>query len=161
MDVRTLIPGIVGAFVGVVGWLLVGLYIQHQQFMRQARNAARAVYFELELNRLNVQVAVDYSTYVPLARSMFDRLLPELATWLHDVDLQTVVTAYMGHIGYEQARSDPGLPETARRGMLAGILAEQEQALQLLRRRLFSPEQVRRLEKAKVSAGEATTSSNG
>jgi len=50
------LPGIIGAAVGVVGWLLVGVYMQRRQFARQAMNAGRAVYFELLINRMNVVV---------------------------------------------------------------------------------------------------------
>ena len=57
MELRDLLPGIIGSFVGVTGWLLVGLYIQRRQFMRQARNAAKAVYFELDVNRSAIEVA--------------------------------------------------------------------------------------------------------
>ena len=45
MDLRDFLPGVIGSFVGVMGWLVVGIYIQRRQFMRQARNAAKAVYF--------------------------------------------------------------------------------------------------------------------
>jgi len=86
-----LIPGIVGAFAGVFGWLFVGLYIQRRQFVRQAKNAARAVFFEIEMNRLNVQVGRKYGSYTPLSRTSFDRLLPELATWLRPEELHTIV----------------------------------------------------------------------
>jgi uncharacterized protein YneF (UPF0154 family) len=47
-NISLLLPGIVGAFVGVIGWLFVGMYIQRRQFMRQAKNGARAVYFEID-----------------------------------------------------------------------------------------------------------------
>jgi len=57
MNLQALIPGIIGAIVGVVGWLAVGLFIQRRQFVRQARNAARAVYFEVDVNRLSVDLA--------------------------------------------------------------------------------------------------------
>ena len=43
MTIEQLLPVIVGAFVGAIGWLIVGLFIQRQQFARQAKNAARAV----------------------------------------------------------------------------------------------------------------------
>ena len=48
MEWQAIIPAIIGSFVGVMGWLVVGIYIQRRQFMRQARNAAKAVYFELD-----------------------------------------------------------------------------------------------------------------
>ncbi len=95
MDFEKLIPGIIGAFVGVVGWLLVGLYIQRRQFVRQARNAARAVYFELDVNRLGVEVARDFGSFTLLNRSSFERLLPELAMLLPPGELRTIVAAYM------------------------------------------------------------------
>jgi hypothetical protein len=141
-----LIPGIVGAFVGAFGWLFVGLYIQRRQFIRQAKNAARAVYFEIEMNRLNVQVGRKYGSYTPLSRTSFDRLLPELATWLCPEELHTIVTAYVGHAGYAQASSDSQLPPELRRQALSGILDSQEKALQLLRGRVFSQGQAHWLE---------------
>ena len=88
-----LLPGIVGACVGALGWLFVGLYIQRRQFIRQAKNGARAVYFEIDMNRVRVDVAREFGSYTPLSRSSFERLLPELATWLGPAQLQTIVTA--------------------------------------------------------------------
>lgn len=41
MEFETLVPGIVGAFVGVIGWLVVGILIQRRQFLSQARSARR------------------------------------------------------------------------------------------------------------------------
>ena len=64
MEWRDLLPGVIGSFVGVMGWLLVGLYIQRRQFMRQARNAAKAVYFELDVNRMAIAVAQDHGVRV-------------------------------------------------------------------------------------------------
>ena len=61
-DPALVVPGIVGALVGALGWLSVGLYIQRKQFIRQAKNAARAVYFEIDLNRLSVQVAKEFGS---------------------------------------------------------------------------------------------------
>src|SRR5438094_4276314 len=110
MDVDRFLPGVIGAFVGVIGWLLVGVYIQRRQFLRQARNAARAVYFELDVNRMNVEVARDYGSFTALNRSSFDRLLPELATVLAPADLRRPAPASMAHAGYQQAASDPELP---------------------------------------------------
>ena len=88
MTIEQLLPVIVGAFVGAIGWLIVGLFIQRQQFARQAKNAARAVYFELDSNTANVQFAVDLGAFTPLARSSYERVLPELATWLPPEDLR-------------------------------------------------------------------------
>lgn len=67
------------------------------QFRRVARNATRAVYIELEGNRLSISMARDYGSYLALSRSSFDRLLPELSTWLCALDLRIVAAAYMGH----------------------------------------------------------------
>ncbi len=88
MDLELLLPGIIGAFVGVIGWLGVGIYIQRRQFGRQARNAGRAVYFELDVNRVAIEVALAHGSFTPLARSAFDRLLPELAMLLSADDLR-------------------------------------------------------------------------
>src|SRR5207237_9976381 len=110
MDVDRFLPGVIGAFVGVIGWLLVGVYIQRRQFVRQARNAARAVYFEVDVNRMNVEVARDYGSFTPLSRSSFDRLLPELAKVMTPTELRTFVSSFMGHAGSRQPSSAPALP---------------------------------------------------
>jgi hypothetical protein len=149
-NISLLLPGIVGAFVGVIGWLFVGVYIQRRQFMRQAKNGARAVYFEIEMNHVNVQVARQYSSYAPLSRTSFERLLPELATWLRPDQLRTIVTAYMGHAGYDQARSDTEFPSELRQQALMGILDSQERALDLLRGQAFTPKQARLLEQSRI-----------
>ena len=122
MEWRDLLPGIIGSFVGVMGWLLVGLYIQRRQFMRQARNAAKAVYFELDVNLATISVARDHALFADLDRSSFERLLPELATLLPAADLRTVVDAYMTHAGYRQLASRDDLPSEVRRGALGAFV---------------------------------------
>jgi len=139
------LPGIIGAAVGVVGWLLVGVYMQRRQFARQAMNAGRAVYFELLINRMNVVVARDLGSFLPLSRSSFDRLLPELATWLPAGPLQTVVGAYMGHAGYESAGSQHDAPADMRRKALEAIETAHRMALDALRPRLFSAREIEAL----------------
>lgn len=143
MDLRDLLPGIIGSFVGVMGWLLVGLYIQRRQFMRQARNAAKAVYFELDVNLAAVSVARDHGLFSDLDRSSFERLLPELATLLSAADLRTVVDAYMTHAGYRQLSASEGLPADVRRAALAKFLEAHERALATLRSSAFSAAEAR------------------
>ena len=155
MDVDRFLPGVIGAFVGVIGWLLVGVYIQRRQFLRQARNAARAVYFELDVNRMNLEVARDYGSFTPLNRSSFDRLLPELATVLAPADLRRLVSAYMAHAGYQQAASDPELPAPVRRESLDAILAAHRDALGVLRRTAFTPGEARALLEPLTPTGSA------
>ena len=138
MELKDLLPGIIGSFVGVMGWLLVGLYIQRRQFMRQSRNAAKAVYFELDVNRMAIAVALDHGSFTPLNRSSFERLLPELATLLSAVDLKSVVGAYMAHAGYEQLSAAADLPAQVRRGALTEIANLHEAALATLASRAFS-----------------------
>jgi hypothetical protein len=139
VDLDRLIPGVIGAFVGVVGWLFVGMYIQRRQFGRQARNAARAVYFELDVNRVGVLVARDTGSFTPLDRSSFDRLLPELATLIPPKELKVIVSAYMAHAGYRQASlAGEGLPREVRAHALNGILEVHERALDALRSHAFS-----------------------
>jgi hypothetical protein len=154
MDIEHLAPGIIGAFVGVIGWLLVGLFIQRRQFVRQARNAARAVYFELDVNRMNVEVARDYGSFTPLNRSSFERLLPELATLIGPAELRTIVSAYIAHAGYQQASTDSELPPEVRREALAAILAAHDDALAVLRRCAFNRDELRGLgaDSAKATA---------
>lgn len=138
MELRDLLPGIIGSFVGVMGWLLVGLFIQRRQFMRQARNAAKAVYFELDVNLATITVARDHGLFADLDRSSFERLLPELATVLPAVDLKLVVDAYMTHAGYRQLASRDALPAGVRRAALIAFAAAHERALHTLRTRAFT-----------------------
>jgi hypothetical protein len=139
MRIEQLVPGIIGAFVGVIGWLFVGIYIQRRQFMRQARNAARAVYFEVDVNRVAIGIAREYGSFTPLDRTSFERLLPELATLFNPAELKRIVSAYMAHAGYRQASSgDDPMPGELRNHLLDGVLAAHEQALETLRSRAFT-----------------------
>jgi hypothetical protein len=155
MDWRDLLPGIIGSFVGVMGWLLVGLYIQRRQFVRQARNAAKAVYFELDVNLAALSVARDHGLFADLDRSSFERLLPELATLLSAADLRTVVDAYMAHAGYRQLASRSDLPADVRRVALSAIADAHERALATLRRAAFTDAEARALETATTTAAPA------
>ncbi|MDP8904216.1 MAG: hypothetical protein M3N29_02670 [Chloroflexota bacterium] len=145
MNAEQLISALIGAFFGAAGWLLVGLYMQRRLHERQARNAARAVYFELEVNRIVVDVARRHSVFRPLSRTSFERLLPELATWLGADELQTLTRAYMSHAGYEQAGHDQTIPGSVRAQLLERIVGEHEAASALLRRRAFSRQEAARL----------------
>ena len=138
MDWRDLLPGIIGSFVGVMGWLLVGLYIQRRQFLRQARNAAKAVYFELDVNLATISVARDHGLFSDLDRSSFERLLPELATLLSATELRTVVDAYMAHAGYRQLSSREDLPAEVRRVALTAFVDAHGRALAALRSCAFT-----------------------
>jgi hypothetical protein len=143
MELKDLLPGIIGSFVGVTGWLLVGLYIQRRQFMREARNAAKAVYFELDVNLTAVSVARDHGSFVDLDRSSFERLLPELASLLSAEALETVVGAYMTHAGYRQLSSREDVPAEVRRPALTAIAQAHERALEILRSTAFTQREVR------------------
>jgi hypothetical protein len=112
------------------------------------------VYFEIDMNHVTVQLARQYGSYAPLSRTSFERLLPELATWLRPEQLQTIVTAYMGHAGYDQASSDSAFPPELRQQALTGILESQEKALDLLRTQAFSPKQARQLEQVHIRASD-------
>jgi hypothetical protein len=138
MELKDLLPGVIGSFVGVMGWLLVGLYIQRRQFMRQARNAAKAVYFELDVNLTAISVARDHGSFVDLDRTSFERLLPELATLLAPEDLQSVVGAYMTHAGYRQLSARDDLATEVRRPALDAIAQAHGRALEILRARAFT-----------------------
>lgn len=155
MELRDLLPGVIGSFVGVMGWLMVGLYIQRRQFMRQARNAAKAVYFELDVNLAAITVARDHGLFVDLDRSSFERLLPELATLLPAADLKSVVDAYTTHAGYRQLASRDDLPADVRRLALAAVAQAHGRALETLLRRAFTHDEtlaVRSPEEADVLA---------
>jgi hypothetical protein len=145
MDADRLLTAVIGAFFGAAGWLIVGLYIQRRQYERQARNAARAVYFELAVNHIDVDVALRHGAFGALSRSSFERLLPELATWLRADELEVIARAYMSHAGYEQLHRDATIPEPVRAALLQRILQEQTAASGLLRSRAFSKQEAARL----------------
>lgn len=134
-----------GAVFGALGWLVVGIYIQRRQFERQAKNAGRAVYFELTGNEVNIAVALGHGVFQPLARSSFDRLLPELATWLPAEELQGIVDAYASHAGYEQVQRDTRVTDAVRGALLERALDVHRTAIAALRRRSFDVGELRRM----------------
>jgi hypothetical protein len=143
MDWSVVVPAIIGSLVGVMGWLLVGMYIQRRQFHRQARNAAKAVYFELDVNLATVAVARDHGVFSDLDRSSFERLLPELATLLPADELRIVVDAYMTHAGYRQLAASDDLPANVRRAVLTKFVDVHDRAMTTLRTRVFSTAEAR------------------
>ena len=145
MELSQFLPAVVGAFFGAAGWLVVGLFLTRRANDRAARNAARAVYFELAMNEIDIDVAVKHGVFNALRRSSFDRLLPELATWLEADELEYIVRAYMSHAGYEQAQRDEKLPSPVKSALVGRVLAEHTQASDLLRRRAFSRKEASRL----------------
>jgi hypothetical protein len=145
VEPQQLVALAVGAFFGALGWLLVGLYMQRRAAERVARSAARAVYFELSMNAVDVGVAAQHGVFQTLRRSAFDRLLPDLAMWLTADELNTVVTAYMSQAGYDQVQRDERLPSTVRSAVLDRVLAEHRAALDLLRRRAFNAAEATKL----------------
>ena len=157
MDWRDLLPGIIGSFVGVMGWLVVGIYIQRRQFVRQARNAAKAVYFELDVNRSTLAVAREHGLFADLDRSSFERLLPELATLLDAPRLRTVVDAYMTHAGYRQLASREDLPSEVRRTALGTFADAHDRALTTLRSCAFTAGETKALD-AHATGGTRTAS---
>jgi len=138
MEPTQVLSALIGACFGSLGWLLVGHYISRRTSIAGARNAARAVYFELELNRANVELAENYGELMQLSRSSYEQLLPQLANLLEARDLSTVAAAYMSHIGYEQLRGSREHPDEARRLALAGILAAQRAAIERLKQIAFT-----------------------
>jgi hypothetical protein len=145
VDFERLFIGAFGAVVGVIGWLLVGLYIQRKATERAAHEAARVVYFELAANHLNVFVALEYGAFGSLSRTSFERLLPELAGWLPIEELQAISVAYLGHAGYEQAGRAEDIPLDVRRQSLRAIHEAHRTAVALLRDRAFSRSEIARL----------------
>ena len=145
-----LVIGIVGACVGVLGWLLVGMFIQRRDFIRRAKDAGRAVYFELGANHLAIFAAHEHASFGQLSRATFDRLLPELSTWMTPLDLQKVVFAYFGQSTYEQLITEDISPET-RQLVLKELMASHHEALDALRLTAFRAGHASQLE----SSGEA------
>lgn len=147
IPVPQLLVGITGAIVGVIGWLFVGIYIQRREARRRARNAGRAVYFELGANLLAIFTALEYGMYGSLSRATYEQLLPELATWLPADELQALALAYLGQGGYRQVAGADDLPLEARRAALSALLEAHRVSLDLLRRRVFTPEEIASLDR--------------
>jgi len=139
VPLQQLLVGITGAVVGVVGWLGVGIYIQRRDARRRARNAGRAVFFELGANLLAIFSAMEYGLFSPLSRASYDQLLPELATWLPADELQALVLPYLGQGAYAQMAAGDDLPPEVRHASLSMQLDAHRTALDLLRHRVFSP----------------------
>lgn len=152
MNIDTLLASLVGAFFGAAGWLLVGIYMQRRQTEREARNAARAVYFEMVMNETDIRVAAEHLVFQPLRRSSFDSQLPQLATWLHADELETIVKAYMSHAGYDQAQRDEKLPPPVRMAVLRTVLDQHAKANHLLLNRAFSAPEAARLSTSQTRA---------
>jgi hypothetical protein len=145
MQLEQFVALAVGAFLGSFGWLLVGMYLSRRANVRVARSAARAVYFELAMNEIDIDVASTHGVFSPLRRSTFDRLLPELASWLEPNELESLVRAYMSHAGYEQVQRDDKLPAAVRAAVLAKVTSEHSQASAMLLRKAFTPKEAARL----------------
>src|SRR5262245_64374153 len=128
MQFEQFLPLAVGAFLGAFGWLLVGLYMTRRANERAARSASRAVYFELAMNEIDIDVASTHGVFSPLRRGAFDRLLPELTAWLEPEDMETVTRAYMSHAGYEQVQRDDKLPAPVRAAVLGRVQSEHAEA---------------------------------
>src|SRR3712207_10268 len=103
MDAGQLVVPFLGAVLGSTGTLAVGLLLQRRDARSRARSAGRAVWFELRNNAQCVELARDHAQFLPLSRTAFERLLPDLATWLPLTELEVVATPYQGHAGYDQA----------------------------------------------------------
>jgi hypothetical protein len=157
MSEAQLLTVLLAAGVGAIGSLLVGLYLQRRNAALRAKNAGRAVYFELMVNTINVQVARDHGMYEPLGRSVYELLLPELATWLPAEGLLTVARAYMGHAGYLQLQRDATVPAGPRKAALIALAGIHEAALALLRGRVFSAAELARMRAAGDPLAEPAT----
>lgn len=155
MSFDQLITAAIGAFFGAAGWLLVGLFMQRRAAQLQARNAARAVYFELAMNAIDIEVAAEHMVFQPLRRQSFDRLLPELATWLAAEDLEVIVRAYMSQAGFEQAQRDEKLPIQVRTAVLQTVLVQHRAATDLLGQKAFSAQERARLSTSVEAVGSA------
>jgi hypothetical protein len=145
MNFESLLTALIGAVFGASGWLLVGLYMARRSALAQARNAARAVYFELAMNEIDIDVAAKHGIFGNLRRGSFDRLLPELATWLEVDELEIIARAYMSHAGYEQTQRDEKLPAPVKAALLGHVLAENRAASSLLRKKSFTEKEAARL----------------
>ena len=84
-----------------------------------------------------MDIAREHRTFARLTRATFDRLLPDVATWLSPDELQSVVAGYQSQGGYEQAAQDGDLPPPVRDALLARISEAHHRALRTLEVRAF------------------------
>jgi len=145
VEIEQFVALAVGAFLGSFGWLLVGMYLSRRANMRVARSAARAVYFEMAMNEIDIDVASTHGVFSPLRRSSFDRLLPELASWLAPDELESLARAYMSHAGYEQVQRDDKLPAPVRAALIGRVASEHTRASEMLLGKAFSAKEAARL----------------
>ena len=75
MTFEQLLAAAIGAFFGAAGWLIVGLYMARRASRNQARNAARAVYFELAMNAIDIKVAAEKRAAIFEALSLINEQL--------------------------------------------------------------------------------------
>ena len=104
------------------------------------------MYFELVANQLAVLTALEFGVFGTLSRTTFDRLLPEIATYLRIEDLQSVTLAYLAHAGYDQAARDGEVPAEVRRLALTKIHEAHRAAIGLVQARAFDRAELRRLD---------------
>jgi len=153
MELGQLASALVGAFLGGIVTLTVGLTLQRRDRGMRARSAARAVWFELGINAVSIELARDHGVFTALSRSTFERLLPDLAIWLPLDDLQAIAFAYQGHAGYEQAWHATDLPAPVRTQLLGRLAEVTHQAHDRIAARAFARDELR---PAGAVAGPAT-----
>jgi hypothetical protein len=132
VDLSQIAVALLGAVVGAGGALVAGVVLQRREGTRRARNAARALWFELRSNEVCVLLARDHGQFLPLSRTTYERLLPDLAGWLRLDELETVAAPYQGHAGYDQAWHDASLPPALRGEILARLVKAHDEATRLL-----------------------------
>jgi hypothetical protein len=137
MDLEKIGLALFGAIIGSAGAMIAGLYLQRRDATRRARSAARAVWFELRNNTLNVELARDHGQFLPLSRATFDRLLTDLTVWLPLAELEVVASPYQGHAGYEQAWRQEALPPTIRAAILVNLVEGHHRGADVLAARAF------------------------
>jgi hypothetical protein len=110
------------------------------------------------MNAIDVKVAAEHMVFQPLRRQSFDRLLPELATWLAAEELETIVHAYMSQSGYDQAQRDDKLPVQVRAAVLQAVVVRHRAATDLLAHKAFSAQERARLSTSAETAASAAQS---
>jgi hypothetical protein len=143
MELRDFLPAIIGSFVGVTGWLLVGLLIQrrHSSARDGTRRRLCTPSWTSTWRPLEWRASMASSPISKGPRS--SAILPELATLLSRSELRSVVDAYMTHSGYRQLASRDDLPAEVRRAALGACVGAHERALVTRRSRAFTNPELR------------------
>ena len=147
MHAEQFLIGVSGALLGVIGWLFVGMFMQRREHARHARDAGRAVYFELGANHLAVFTALEYGTSGPSAAPPSTPSCPNWRLGCPRPSCRRWRWPTWATAPTTRSLRRPAYLAEARRTALTALAETHRVAVELLRRRVFSPAEIASLGK--------------